>query len=188
MQSDEEEDGPEVGIPEEDSGNGAMDNSTEFTRDYYRLVKFESNRSLAGCSDKCEDSSSSSTSCATSGNSNPPDRQVALQTVLDFIAEQQRYCELRRKEDSNSPDQLPPPEEGSSNTTTSTTLLGQLQSLIQHHQDSDEDEEDSRSSSYSGRDADTSSQGEEEEDDIHRGFSTTWIPIHKNSEVNISVC
>nr|XP_034183121.1 uncharacterized protein LOC117605661 isoform X5 [Osmia lignaria] len=50
---------------------------TDFTRDFYRLVKFESTKSLASTSSR-------------SGRP-PPDREQALQSVLSFIAEQQMY-------------------------------------------------------------------------------------------------
>ncbi|XP_066584806.1 uncharacterized protein [Prorops nasuta] len=50
---------------------------TDFTRDFYRLVKFESTKSLASTSSR-------------SGKP-PPDREQALQSVLSFIAEQQMY-------------------------------------------------------------------------------------------------
>ncbi|XP_076277482.1 uncharacterized protein LOC143207673 isoform X4 [Lasioglossum baleicum] len=50
---------------------------TDFTRDFYRLVKFESTKSLASTSSR-------------SGRP-PPDRDQALQSVLSFIAEQQMY-------------------------------------------------------------------------------------------------
>ncbi|KAK0079265.1 hypothetical protein PV325_001456, partial [Microctonus aethiopoides] len=50
---------------------------TDFTRDFYRLVKFESTKSLASTSSK--------------GGRPPPDREQALQSVLSFIAEQQMY-------------------------------------------------------------------------------------------------
>ena len=50
---------------------------TDFTRDFYRLVKFESTKSLASTSSR-------------SGRP-PPDREQALQNVLSFIAEQQMY-------------------------------------------------------------------------------------------------
>ncbi|XP_012277793.1 uncharacterized protein LOC105698279 isoform X2 [Orussus abietinus] len=50
---------------------------TDFTRDFYRLVKFESTKSLASTSSR--------------GGKQPPDREQALQSVLSFIAEQQMY-------------------------------------------------------------------------------------------------
>ncbi|XP_043673665.1 uncharacterized protein LOC122631713 isoform X3 [Vespula pensylvanica] len=50
---------------------------TDFTRDFYRLVKFESTKSLASTSSR-------------SGKP-PTDREQALQSVLSFIAEQQMY-------------------------------------------------------------------------------------------------
>ncbi|KAJ9580377.1 hypothetical protein L9F63_003970, partial [Diploptera punctata] len=59
---------------------------TDFTRDFYRLVKFESTKSLA---------STSSRSLA-----GVPYREQALQSVLNFIAEQQQYCASREEQDS----------------------------------------------------------------------------------------
>lgn len=50
---------------------------TDFTRDFYRLVKFESTKSLASTSSR--------------GGKTLPDREQALQSVLSFIAEQQMY-------------------------------------------------------------------------------------------------
>lgn len=56
---------------------------TDFTRDFYRLVKFESTKSLASTSSR--------------GGKPPPDKEQALQSVLSFIAEQQMYlAELPR--------------------------------------------------------------------------------------------
>ena len=72
----------------------------------------------------------------------PPDRQVALQTVLDFIAEQQRYRTRRQTQD----------EEASS--------LVQLRHLADDCEDEDPQDD-----------------VEGAEDDIHRGFSTTWMPV-----------
>ncbi|KAJ1530783.1 hypothetical protein ONE63_005634 [Megalurothrips usitatus] len=77
---------------------------TDFTRDFYRLVKFESTKSLA--------SNSSSRNSRGQGqghhgdnniNNNLPtsmDREQALQSVLKFIAEQQKYCHSREEQDS----------------------------------------------------------------------------------------
>ncbi|XP_018334223.1 uncharacterized protein LOC108743243 isoform X2 [Agrilus planipennis] len=56
---------------------------TDFTRDFYRLVKFESTKSLAS-------TSSRSLGGALSENG---DREMALQNVLTFIAEQQKYTQ-----------------------------------------------------------------------------------------------
>lgn len=81
----------EEGIPESSSkrssaalsGCGSDDPDspsigTDFTRDFYRLVKFESTKSLASTSSK-------------SGKPFLPDRDQALHSVLSFIAEQQMY-------------------------------------------------------------------------------------------------
>ncbi|XP_031352012.1 uncharacterized protein LOC116177237 isoform X3 [Photinus pyralis] len=54
---------------------------TDFTRDFYRLVKFESTKSLASTSSR-----SLGGALSESG-----DRETALQNVLTFIAEQQKY-------------------------------------------------------------------------------------------------
>lgn len=79
----------EEGVPENSSKrssaalSGCSDDpdtpsiGTDFTRDFYRLVKFESTKSLASTSSR-------------SGRP-PPDREQALQSVLSFIAEQQMY-------------------------------------------------------------------------------------------------
>ncbi|XP_074031614.1 uncharacterized protein isoform X3 [Leptinotarsa decemlineata] len=58
---------------------------TDFTRDFYRLVKFESTKSLA------------STSSRSLGGalSDHGDREATLQNVLTFIAEQQKYVHCR---------------------------------------------------------------------------------------------
>ncbi|XP_048479443.1 uncharacterized protein LOC105390148 isoform X3 [Plutella xylostella] len=92
----------------------------DFTRDFYRLVKYESTKSLA---------SNSSRGIPPQGISDPvnnlrvhdvqamafQDREQALQSVLNFIAEQQKYCRDREESDS-SPSrpiseirELPPP-------------------------------------------------------------------------------
>ncbi|XP_025415025.1 uncharacterized protein LOC112686802 isoform X2 [Sipha flava] len=79
---------------------------TDFTRDFYRLVKFESSKSLA----------STSSRSVTGGGCDhrwPPaaeaqqDREQALQSVLDFIAEQQKYCLSRQAEDKREPTAQP---------------------------------------------------------------------------------
>lgn len=64
---------------------------TDFTRDFYRLVKFESTKSLASISSKSD-------RVKTCFNEN--DRDQALQNVLTFIAEQQIYCNNRDEHDS----------------------------------------------------------------------------------------
>lgn len=62
-----------------DDANESHAIGTDFTRDFYRLVKFESTKSLASVSSK----SICLSEC---------DREQALQNVLTFIAEQQIYC------------------------------------------------------------------------------------------------
>ncbi|XP_022918173.1 putative leucine-rich repeat-containing protein DDB_G0290503 isoform X2 [Onthophagus taurus] len=65
---------------------------TDFTRDFYRLVKFESTKSLA------------STSSRSLGGalSEAGDRDTALQNVLTFIAEQQKYVTQQRDNSSTT--------------------------------------------------------------------------------------
>lgn len=89
----------------------------DFTRDFYRLVKYESTKSLA---------SNSSRGIPTQDPGNHlrindvqamalQDREQALQSVLNFIAEQQKYCLDREESDSMSSRpvseirELPPP-------------------------------------------------------------------------------
>ncbi|VVC95345.1 unnamed protein product, partial [Leptidea sinapis] len=89
----------------------------DFTRDFYRLVKYESTKSLA---------SNSSRSVPTQDQNGHlrihdvqsmalQDREQALQNVLNFIAEQQKYCRDREESDSMSSRpvseirELPPP-------------------------------------------------------------------------------
>ncbi|XP_063225383.1 uncharacterized protein LOC134532655 isoform X2 [Bacillus rossius redtenbacheri] len=95
---------------------------TDFTRDFYRLVKYESTKSLA---------STSSRSLPGNGNFSEnggslarkqgleiqhlvlgtmplsQDREQALQSVLNFIAEQQQYCASREQQDSAKENTLP---------------------------------------------------------------------------------
>lgn len=81
---------------------------TDFTRDFYRLVKFESSKSLAS-------TSSRSVTGGGCDHRTPPvveaqlDRDQALQSVLDFIAEQQQYCLSRQAEDKREPPRAPSP-------------------------------------------------------------------------------
>lgn len=63
---------------------------TDFTRDFYRLVKFESTKSLAS-------TSSRSLGGALSENG---DRETTLQNVLTYIAEQQKYVHTQEGKDS----------------------------------------------------------------------------------------
>lgn len=83
---------------------------TDFTRDFYRLVKFESSKSLAS-------TSSRSVTGGGCDHRTPPvveaqlDREQALQSVLDFIAEQQQYCLSRQAEDKREPTPSPVAEE-----------------------------------------------------------------------------
>ncbi|GBP78999.1 hypothetical protein EVAR_63001_1, partial [Eumeta japonica] len=92
----------------------------DFTRDFYRLVKYESTKSLAS-------NSSRGIGAGAPGADVTPlrvhdvqavalqDREQALQSVLNFIAEQQRYCRDREESDStpsrpvSEVRELPPP-------------------------------------------------------------------------------
>ncbi|XP_044754123.1 uncharacterized protein LOC123313336 isoform X4 [Coccinella septempunctata] len=58
---------------------------TDFTRDFYRLVKFESTKSLASTSSR-------------SVQGENADREMTLQNVLTFLAEQQKYAHSKDKE------------------------------------------------------------------------------------------
>ncbi|XP_061383388.1 uncharacterized protein LOC116767620 isoform X4 [Danaus plexippus] len=89
----------------------------DFTRDFYRLVKYESTKSLASNSSKgvtAQDPANHLriTDVQTVGLQ---DREQALQNVLNFIAEQQKYCRDREESDSMSSRpvseirELPPP-------------------------------------------------------------------------------
>lgn len=83
---------------------------TDFTRDFYRLVKFESSKSLASTSSR----SVTGGGCDHYYRKPSPvveaqlDREQALQSVLDFIAEQQQYCLSRQAEDKREPSPAPP--------------------------------------------------------------------------------
>ncbi|KAL3269674.1 hypothetical protein HHI36_008734 [Cryptolaemus montrouzieri] len=58
---------------------------TDFTRDFYRLVKFESTKSLASTSSR-------------SVQGDNPDREATLQNVLTFLAEQQKYVHSKERD------------------------------------------------------------------------------------------
>lgn len=140
---------------------------TEFTRDYYRLVKFESNRSLANSEkyDHCPQQGETASSVDSStGLLPPPDRQVALQTVLDFIAEQQRYCAIRETADAVAPNELP---HGLDPSVSSSTLL-QLRHLIADDDDTEAEDSSDDEGATNGRDGAV----------LHSGFSTNWMPVH----------
>ncbi|XP_072380068.1 uncharacterized protein [Diabrotica undecimpunctata] len=69
------------------SDTGELPNvGTDFTRDFYRLVKFESTKSLA---------STSSRSLGGALSENGDNREATLHNVLTFIAEQQKYVHSR---------------------------------------------------------------------------------------------
>ena len=116
---------------------------------------------------------------------------MALQTVLDFIARQQRYCHERQTADNVDVDvnvndascvtpELPHPnvlrcDDGGVQTAESgrPCSLMQLRSLIPSHDD-DVDGDDS------SRDADHSDDGVDDEDVVaHRGFATGWLPVRR---------
>ncbi|XP_049695161.2 uncharacterized protein LOC110372723 isoform X3 [Helicoverpa armigera] len=89
----------------------------DFTRDFYRLVKYESTKSLASNSSRgipAQDTSSHLRIHDVQAMA-LQDREVALQNVLHFIAEQQKYCRDREESDSMSSRplseirELPPP-------------------------------------------------------------------------------
>ncbi|KAJ8725419.1 hypothetical protein PYW08_003602 [Mythimna loreyi] len=89
----------------------------DFTRDFYRLVKYESTKSLASNSSRgipAQDTSSHLRIHDVQAMA-LQDREVALQNVLHFIAEQQKYCRDREESDSVSSRplseirELPPP-------------------------------------------------------------------------------
>ncbi|XP_059061784.1 uncharacterized protein LOC131854668 isoform X2 [Achroia grisella] len=92
----------------------------DFTRDFYRLVKYESTKSLASNSSR---GLSAQDILPVTNNLRVhdvqamalQDREQALQNVLHFIAEQQKYCRDREESDSMSSRpvseirELPPP-------------------------------------------------------------------------------
>ncbi|CAG0880416.1 unnamed protein product [Darwinula stevensoni] len=74
----------------------------DFKRDFYRLITFESNKSLSSSLKSLALSEVGSLlhyeSSQDDGDIPPPDREVALASVLKFIAEQQHYCHARERE------------------------------------------------------------------------------------------
>ncbi|KAJ2952538.1 hypothetical protein O0L34_g6857 [Tuta absoluta] len=94
-----------------DCGNVGVD----FTRDFYRLVKYESTKSLASNSSRGMPSQDHHLRIHDVQAINSQDREQALQNVLNFIAEQQKYCRDREESDSHSSRpvseirELPPP-------------------------------------------------------------------------------
>ncbi|XP_066997501.2 uncharacterized protein [Anabrus simplex] len=85
---------------------------TDFTRDFYRLVKFESTKSLASTSSRSLIGGAGMSEVGGSLTRKPgselmsttpvmqsQDREETLQSVLNFIAEQQQYCASREKDD-----------------------------------------------------------------------------------------
>ncbi|KAK6625417.1 hypothetical protein RUM43_005715 [Polyplax serrata] len=87
----------------ESNGEGEVSSTvgTDFTRDFYRLVKFESTKSLASNCSK-SNGTCNLTSRNTKQSEIAQEREMALQSVLSFIAEQQRYCHNREEEDGKS--------------------------------------------------------------------------------------
>lgn len=110
---------------------------------------------------------------------------MALQTVLDFIAKQQRYCQERESDDGaggGSTPELPHPNiflragdatscSPSGAPPAACCSLTQLRSLIPSHDDDD-----------SSRDADNSEQDDDEDGVAHRGFSTAWMPVRTRAD------
>ncbi|XP_042223393.1 serine-rich adhesin for platelets-like isoform X2 [Homarus americanus] len=72
---------------------------TVFTRDFYRLVKFESNKSLAASSKSLATSDGLLTIEKLQDLESGGTHKEALASVLGFIAEQQKYCEEREAQD-----------------------------------------------------------------------------------------
>ncbi|XP_045515508.1 uncharacterized protein LOC123708709 isoform X2 [Pieris brassicae] len=89
----------------------------DFTRDFYRLVKYESTKSLASNSSRSVPNQDQNTHLRFHDVQSMAlqDREQALQNVLNFIAEQQKYCHDREESDSVSSRpiseirELPPP-------------------------------------------------------------------------------
>ncbi|XP_075220497.1 uncharacterized protein LOC142323961 [Lycorma delicatula] len=72
---------------------------TDFTRDFYRLVKFESTKSLASTSSRSQAGDNTALRRSDLPQVMTNDREQALQSVLNFIAEQQQYCRSREVAD-----------------------------------------------------------------------------------------
>ncbi|XP_065562324.1 uncharacterized protein LOC136028413 isoform X2 [Artemia franciscana] len=129
---------------------------TEFTRDFYRLVKFGSSRSLATSSRSLDQEEVP-----------PPDKQVALQSVLSFIAEQQKYCSNREQADSQP---VCSKSVQVSDSPTLAPVIGKRGSAL---------EELSR---FINGGEDTPS-GQEEDCDSDSGCTTGWIHMSRKTEV-----
>lgn len=76
----------------DDTNDSHFQIGTDFTRDFYRLVKFESSKSLASVSSR------SIAGCLPDHG----DREQALQSVLTFIAEQQMHCKKDPSSESDT--------------------------------------------------------------------------------------
>ncbi|KAK3879377.1 hypothetical protein Pcinc_016042 [Petrolisthes cinctipes] len=72
---------------------------TVFTRDFYRLVKFESNKSLAASSKSLATSEGLLTIEKLQEIESGGTHKETLASVLGFIAEQQKYCQEREAQD-----------------------------------------------------------------------------------------
>nr|XP_045602594.1 serine-rich adhesin for platelets-like isoform X2 [Procambarus clarkii] len=72
---------------------------TVFTRDFYRLVKFESNKSLAASSKSLATSDGLLTIEKLQDLESGGTHKEALASVLGFIAEQHKYCKEREAQD-----------------------------------------------------------------------------------------
>jgi len=103
-------------VSSSDASEGApLVGTTDFTRDFYRLVKFESSRSLASSSSRSQLEPDSKTSSYSNSDllSTPDDcgggvdREQTLQSVLKFIAEQQCYCISRLVQDEQKSTEEP---------------------------------------------------------------------------------
>ena len=120
---------------------------------------------------------------------------MALQTVLDFIARQQRYCHDRQTADDVD-DVLDVLNGGGNNSLTPELphpnvlrmadatprpqgSLMQLRSLMPSRDDVDDDDDDDGGSSAA--DADHSDDAVDDEDEVvaHRGFATGWLPVRR---------
>ncbi len=121
--------------------------------------------------------------------------QVALQTVLDFIAEQQRYCQQRenldRQRQKATPDDASAAAAAAAATngvdfsvdkTASSSSLLQLRRLIGADSD-DDDDDDGDDVDATDSDDDAEAEGKASDQRIGRhGFSTAWMPVRSKPE------
>ncbi|XP_068229898.1 uncharacterized protein [Palaemon carinicauda] len=78
---------------------------TVFTRDFYRLVKFESSKSLAASSRSLATTDGLLTIEKLQDLESGGNHKEALASMLGFIAEQQRYCQEREVQDEKNTSQ-----------------------------------------------------------------------------------